>query len=212
VLFRSEELDGVVGFEKMPGLDICFVPDACFVERAAREHSALYRHTPRYRHFACCERAVFDPLAEPHILSVSAAHQAVCQACYGTSPARLHTLPAGILPDRRPRQGPDVQQRVALREELGRVEDELALLLVGSAFRTKGLDRAIRALAYLSELQPGRRCRMLVVGAGRTGKYKTLARRLGVADKVEFLGARTDVIEVMRAADLMLHPDRKSVV
>jgi UDP-glucose:(heptosyl)LPS alpha-1,3-glucosyltransferase len=203
----KEGIDAVVGFEKMPGLDICFVPDACFVERAAAAHGALYRYTPRYRHFASWEKAVFDPRSDTHILTVSPAQQAAYETCYGTPIERMHTLPAGMLRDRRPPEG-RVHRRAAMRDKLGLVEGELALLFVGSAFRTKGLDRAISALANLHEQRPTSRCRLLVVGEGRAGKYQKLARRLGVADKVDFLGGRTDVIALMSAADLMLHPAR----
>lgn len=51
--------DRVVGFNKMPGLDVYYAADVCYAEKVAREKGFFYRLTPRYRHFAAFERATF---------------------------------------------------------------------------------------------------------------------------------------------------------
>ena len=56
-----EPVDGVIGFNKMPGLDIYFAGDPCFLEKATRERGPLYRLGTRYRHVSAWERAVFAP-------------------------------------------------------------------------------------------------------------------------------------------------------
>ncbi|MGA8259400.1 MAG: lipopolysaccharide core heptose(I) kinase RfaP, partial [Arenicellales bacterium] len=82
------------------------------------------------------------------------------------------------------------------------------LLMVGSGFHTKGVDRALRAQA---SLPPGLRAatRMAVVGRGDTGRYLRLALQLGTAGNVVFTGGRDDVPELLRAADLLVHPSRQ---
>jgi UDP-glucose:(heptosyl)LPS alpha-1,3-glucosyltransferase len=52
--------DRVVGFNKMPGLDVYFAADPCFEAKARTQRGPLYRLSGRYRHFAAYERAVFD--------------------------------------------------------------------------------------------------------------------------------------------------------
>jgi UDP-glucose:(heptosyl)LPS alpha-1,3-glucosyltransferase len=47
---------------------------------------------------------------------------------------------------------------------------------------------------------------LLIGGSPKTGPYERLARRLGVADRVRFLGYRPDVRECYFAADLLVHP------
>ena len=54
----TDPVDGVIGFNKMPGLDIYFAADTCFLDTALNERGPLYRLGGRYRHFAAYERAV----------------------------------------------------------------------------------------------------------------------------------------------------------
>jgi UDP-glucose:(heptosyl)LPS alpha-1,3-glucosyltransferase len=55
----AHPVDRVVGFNKMPGLDVYFAADACYEDKARTlRHSAL-SSVGRYRHFAAYERAVF---------------------------------------------------------------------------------------------------------------------------------------------------------
>jgi len=205
-----DPVDGVIGFNRMPGLDVYFAGDACFAQRAAAR-GALYRRTPRARHYAASERAVFDPAAATRILLLNATQRDGYLRHYATPPQRLHLLPPGVAPDRRAPEGA-ARRRRALRAALDAAEGELLLLFVGSAFDTKGLDRAIAALAALCEAQPGLGARLLVVGANRRDTqvrpWRRLAKRLGVAGQVEFLGAREDIGELMLGADLLVHPAR----
>jgi UDP-glucose:(heptosyl)LPS alpha-1,3-glucosyltransferase len=82
-------------------------------------------------------------------------------------------------------------------------------LLVGSGFITKGLDRAIRAVASLQGNPPGRDVRLLVVGQDRDDRFRRLGRRLGIQDRISFLGGRDDIPELLLAADALVHPARQ---
>ena len=53
-------VDRVVGFNKMPGLDLYYAADVCYAEKVAQEKGFLYRLTSRYRHYAEFERATFE--------------------------------------------------------------------------------------------------------------------------------------------------------
>jgi len=95
----------------------------------------------------------------------------------------------------------------SLRGELGVAEDDFMLLNVGSAFRTKGVDRAIQALGSL----PGdlaKRTKLVVVGSDKPDSFKNLARKLGIGGSVIFTGGRSDVADFYYAADLLIHPAR----
>jgi len=206
----AQRVDGVIGFNPMPGLDVYFAGDGSFIARHAASRP-LYRLTPRYRARAALERAVFDPAAATQVLLLTAAQAEEYRRCHGTPPQRLHVLPAGLEPGRRPPRDERERARLraALRSELGLARGELALLLVASSFATKGLDRAIAALAHLLAQQPEVAVRLLVAGPGNPHRYRRLARRLRVARRVQFLGARDDVPALMLAADLLLHPGRE---
>ena len=79
--------------------------------------------------------------------------------------------------------------------------------MVGSGFRTKGVDRAIEGLAKLQSTESNK-TQLVVVGHGKSDSYQRLARSLGVGDRVHMLGGRADVPEWMLAADLLVHPAR----
>jgi UDP-glucose:(heptosyl)LPS alpha-1,3-glucosyltransferase len=104
---------------------------------------------------------------------------------------------------------PGQKQRLRgkIRQEHGWPGDEKLLLLVGSGFRVKGLDRAIASLAALpKELRQG--TRLVVIGQNRPTEFELLARKLNVRDRVHFLGGRDDVFDWLLAADLLVHPAR----
>ncbi len=203
----ADPVDGVIGFNKMPGLDVYYAGDPCFIDNALRTRGPVYRLGWRFRHFAAWERAVFDPAGSTEILLLSASEQHKFERHYHTPTERLHLLPPGVTPDRR-RPADAVSRRAATRHSLGLAHDVHTLLFVGSGFVTKGLDRAIRALAALRAAHPGRKLRLLVAGQDGAGRFALLARRQQLQDQVTFLGGRDDIPDLMLAADLLVHPAR----
>lgn len=204
---RRGHYDAVVGFNKMPGLDFYYAADGCFAARARRRRPRAYALTPRYRSWRRQEAAVFGPGSRTRVLLLSEAAGLEYRAFYPLGDERLHQLPPTL--DSRHRRGPlATERREAIRAELGTAPGETLLLMVGSAFHTKGVDRALRALAALPA---GVResSRLIVVGRGKPQRYRRLARRLGIADRVRFTGGRDDTPDVLRAADLLVHPARQ---
>jgi UDP-glucose:(heptosyl)LPS alpha-1,3-glucosyltransferase len=76
-------------------------------------------------------------------------------------------------------------------------------VFVGMNYRLKGLGPLLRAFAQVPR---DHKVRLAVVGAERFERYKALARRLGVADRVNFLGFRPDPRDAYFAADFLVHP------
>jgi UDP-glucose:(heptosyl)LPS alpha-1,3-glucosyltransferase len=203
-LLDAQHFDAVVGFSKMAGLDVYYAADTCYREKVLATRPFLYRLASRYRTYVALERAVFSPSARTQILLIAAEQQAHFMRHYGTPAERFHLLPPGIARDRvAPANAAELRR--ALRTELQLRDDELLLLMVGSAFKTKGVDRAIRALAALPPALRAR-ARLYVVGQDKVEPFLRLAQRLGVAERVHFLGGRSDVPRFLLGADLLLHP------
>lgn len=80
-------------------------------------------------------------------------------------------------------------------------------MFVGSGFRVKGLDRAINTMASLPAALRNQ-TRLVVIGQNRTEQFSFQAKRLGIGDRVHFLGGRDDVFDWLLAADLLFHPAR----
>lgn len=193
----------VVGFNKMPGLDLYFAADPCYAATVAKK-SWVYRLTSRYRTLMAFEEAVFAPSAKSVILSISEVQKRLFQDIYNTPGERFHDLPPGVPADRLLPSG-SLEMGRSLRCELGIGEDELVVLMVGSGFKRKGVDRALKALRALPE-ELFFKSRLLVAGDDNLALYQKMARRQGLAERVIFTGGRTDIPRFMAAADLFLHP------
>ncbi|MDR3055442.1 MAG: glycosyltransferase family 4 protein [Zoogloeaceae bacterium] len=194
----------VVGFNKMPGLDVYYAADPCFEDKAQTLRNPLYRRFARYRHFAAYERAVFAPAANTEILMISATQQALFIKHYGTPPARFHLLPPGVAPDRlRPENADDI--RAGFRAEFGLATDDLLVLQIGSGFKTKGLDRSLNALAALpDELRS--QVRLMTIGQDNPKPFLSQAQTLGLAERVSILKGRDDIPRFLLGADVLIHP------
>ena len=201
----ADPVDGVVGFNKMPGLDVYYAADSCYLAKAMLERNWIYRLGARFRHFAAFENAVFGAQSTTEILLISQTEKAKFEKYYQTSEARMHMLPPGIDEDRR--AGADApQRRLLTRQALSLTEDDIALFFIGSGFIKKGLGRAIRTLAATRSARPASNAQLFVVGQDKKRRFNRLAASLGVADKVYFLEGRDDIPDLLLAADLLVHP------
>lgn len=203
-ILSEKAYDAVVGFNKMPGLDVYYAADTCYQAKARFQHGIGYRILPRYRHWVAYEEAVFAAEAKTTILLLAKTQQAEFMHYYQTAPIRFHLLPPGIARDRiAPPNAADI--RLALREKWHLNQDTLLLLMVGSGFKTKGLDRILLGIAALP-LELRQRARLFIIGKDNPSQFQRQAKKLGITENIQFLGGRDDVPQFMLAADIFLHP------
>ena len=202
----------IVGFNKMPGLDVYYAADPCFAEMAATQRGSYYRYSSRYKHFSAFEESVFGRDSSTEILYLSPQQRAAFKTYYPECESRLHALPAGLAEDRRlDDRSPDAREarkkaaREKLNNELNISQTATLVMQIGSGFKVKGVDRALRAIASLP-LETRREVHYLLVGSGKSAPYLRLAKKLGIANEVTIVGGRDDVPDLLAAADLMLHP------
>ena len=194
----------IIGFNRMPGLDLYYAADSCFEHKARRMRTPLYRRTVRYKIMSRFERAVFAEDGNTQVMLIAPSQREQFQAYYHTPDDRLHLLPPGVSQDRA-RTANWQSQRTDVRAEFGLADDDLLLVLVGSGFITKGLDRAVQALAALPD-ELALRTRMLVIGQDNPRQFLRLARSLEVTEKITVIKGRDDIPAILQAADLMVHP------
>jgi len=203
-ILAHEQYDKIIGFNKMPGLEVYYAADVCFKKRASEKHNWLTQLLPRYRQLAAFEREVFKPGSAVDILAISPFTKTEFSTCYHTEPERFHLLPPGIARDRlAPSNAADIRARVRSEQQLA--ANDLMLLMVGSGFKTKGVDRAIRALAALPQ-HLRTRSYLFIVGQDNPQPFQRLAKQLTVENNVRFLGGRSDVPDFLLAADVLVHP------
>lgn len=202
--FPRNNFDLLVGFNKMPGLDVYFAGDSCFAQKAYEERGFFYRLTARARLYLAYEKSVFGADSPTQIFSIADTERNYFARYYATAPERFHSLPPGISRAQFHCDDPQAA-RQKLRAEWRLDESTPIVLCVGSGFRTKGLARSIAAFAELQRrLQ--KKCLLLVVGADNAKAYRAQAQQLGLAGDVLFLGGRSDIANLFQAADLLLHP------
>ena len=93
--------------------------------------------------------------------------------------------------------------RTVKRKELGIDENDILMLSVGELNKNKNHEVMLRAMAELGD----KRIKYVVAGRGALAEYLNgLATNLGIAEQVQLLGFRTDVMELFKAADVFVHP------
>jgi UDP-glucose:(heptosyl)LPS alpha-1,3-glucosyltransferase len=203
-LLAQGNFQGVIGFNKMPGLDIFYAADPCFKARRLGKRHFFYRLTSRYRHFVALEKAVFGAANNTQILMLTESQITPYQTCYGTPRWRFHLLPPGIDPKYRTLDNP-VERRTQLRRNSGIANDEWLVLLIGTDFRRKGLDRVLKGIAALPEGLK-KKIHLWVVGQSPAKIFKLQAAYLGIFHRVRFIRGCTDMSHFLLAADLLVHP------
>ena len=203
--FPRSEFDLLIGFNKMPGLDVYFAGDICFARKAYQERGFLYRLAPRTRLYLEYEAAVFGEQSNTQILSLVEREQPHFALFYSTPPERFHRIPPGISPEHIACADP-VLARSALRAELGLEANARIILCLGSGFHGKGIDIAIESFAKFHALDS--KAVLLMAGRDKPQKYQKLAQQLGVSQRVFFIAPRSPVGDLLHGVDLLLHPAR----
>jgi UDP-glucose:(heptosyl)LPS alpha-1,3-glucosyltransferase len=205
---HQQNYDLVIGFNKMPGLDVYYAADPCYIDRI-KSHPlyTLLQFSGRVKFYKACEEAVFGKQSNTVSMMISDVQQALFEQHYQTPKNRLISLPPGIDRDRqRPANAEKIRQQV--RAEFNIVQDEWMVLMVGTGFKTKGVDRAIAALARLPDKLKNK-TKLTIIGDGDNRYLQRQAQQASIAQQVQFLGGRSDIPRFLLAADLLIHPARK---
>jgi UDP-glucose:(heptosyl)LPS alpha-1,3-glucosyltransferase len=198
-------VDVVHSFSRTRHQDVFRAGGGCHAAYLEQAHpgaaGSLRRVSPRHAVLLGMERRIFAD-ASQLVQCNSALVRDQIRARFAIPEERLVVLPNGVdterfHPERRSRDG------ARLRAELGDAAGPV-WLLVGSGLRRKGLDTALGAFACTS--RPG--AELWVAGRDDPAPWRTLATRLGVAERVRFLGPRDDLEAVYAAADALLLPTR----
>jgi UDP-glucose:(heptosyl)LPS alpha-1,3-glucosyltransferase len=203
-----------VGFDKVYGTDIYYPLGG--LQPASAAHNLLkYRSRWQrsaasiakaldlaHRSFARLERRTLLGPKPPLLVVNSRMVREHAEQHYGIPPDRVRVIPNAIDPARlserdRPRL------RAEERRRIGVGPGEVVAAFVAMNYRLKGLESLLHAVGRVPTYLP---FRLLVVGGARTRPWERLARQLGVARRVHFLGPSADVRRVYFAADFHVHP------
>lgn len=204
---KKRKFDAIIAFNRIPGCDFYFAADNCYAVEMPKKHCRwVLEHLSRYRTYLQLEREIFSPGVPCKIFYLAEKQKRDYQSIYHTEEDRFTLLPPGINPACR-RTSDAEARRIAKRAELGVADDVKLMLLVGSNYHLKGVDRVLEAVAALPD-KLREKSIFMIAGQSNDQWVRAMIKKLGIADNVRILGSRQDVPDLLLAADLLLHPAR----
>jgi UDP-glucose:(heptosyl)LPS alpha-1,3-glucosyltransferase len=211
---RGTRHDVTVGFDKTWGQDILYPQGGLHVASAA--HNLLkFPHawerglaaagkwlSPAAWSFARLERKQYLGPNRPLVLVNSLMVRGHFEQFYGIPPESVRVVRSAIDPFRFAADD-RLRRRQEERDRWGVPAADTVGLFVAMNYRLKGLAPLLRAVALVPRDRP---FRLAVVGNPKFGRYQRLAGRLGIADRVVFLGHRDDPKDAYFASDFLVHP------
>jgi UDP-glucose:(heptosyl)LPS alpha-1,3-glucosyltransferase len=210
---RGADHQVTVGFDKISGLDVLYPQGGLYL--ATAEHNRLKYRSPLLRRLAALLKH-FDPAHQSFCALERRQYRAGRTLVVAISDMvrrhfqHYHGLPADNLRlvrlaanaerfDERDRP----RRRLEWRQQWGFAPEDVVALFAGINYRLKGLGPLLHAVRRLPAPSP---FRLLVAGGRETRPFERLARRLGVAERVRFIGYCHDMRNCYFAADFFVHP------
>jgi UDP-glucose:(heptosyl)LPS alpha-1,3-glucosyltransferase len=206
-MVRKEKFDVIHSFDRTLYQDVYRAGDGChrewLIQRKKIEpwiKSLSNSLNPMHRSMLSLEKRLFRSPHLKHIIAISQRGKEEIIRHYHVPASKIRVVYCGIDPAQfNPEKSLKYRQKIRQEFALG-VRDR-ALLFVGSGFERKGLKFIIASLPHL-----GKNVKLLVVGKDRPAHYHDMARKLGVLDRVIFVGPRQDVENFYGAGDLFILP------
>ena len=162
--------------------------------------------SPRHWVYRWLESRQFGCRPLTHVIAVSDSTKRDILARYPLEPSRVRVIHPGVDVGRMA-SGSSPERRREIRMQFGIGESDLALILVGSEFKRKGLQFAIEAMRRLGEEGRVRGAlHLFVLGGGGQGEFRRQAAVAGLEGRVHFIGLHPHVEHYYRAADIFLLP------
>jgi UDP-glucose:(heptosyl)LPS alpha-1,3-glucosyltransferase len=200
---EQRRFDLVQSHERIACCDVYRAGDGVHAEwlaQRARVQSPLAalatRMSPHHRYLMAAERALFTSTRLRAVICNSAMVRREIAQRFATPPGKLNLI-RNAVDAMAFHPGLRAAMRSPVRQQLAIPEHANVALHVGSGFERKGVAAFLAALARASGAPWG-----IVVGRDkRAAHYAALARRLGLAERVRFVGSVSDVRPYYAAAD-----------
>jgi UDP-glucose:(heptosyl)LPS alpha-1,3-glucosyltransferase len=211
---RDAKHDVTIGFDKTWDQDVLYPQGG--LHAASAQHNLNKHRRPWQRHvaralkaldpahwsFSLLERKQYLGAQQPLVIVNSEMVRNHFYQHYGVPADQVRIVRSSINPDRfhehdRPRRRADFRSQWGIRA------DEVVPAFIAMNYRLKGLEPLLRAVPLVPR---DTAFRLLVAGHPKFTRYQRLAQRLGIADRVSFIGPQRDVQNVYFAADFLVHP------
>lgn len=149
------------------------------------------------------ERSMMAPSGYARLLALTEADKSDVRTVYGVPDADVEVLSPGFDPTAFNPASRERRRRQA-RARYGYEETDRVLLFVANELERKGFDVLLDAIALLQDPN------VKLLGAGRIAPdaYRPQIKRLGLADRLQWLGSSQDVPLLHAASDVFVLPTR----
>jgi L-malate glycosyltransferase len=193
-LIQTHLLDGcVVG---LAAAKLARTPGAIFTAHHSHEipvHNRL--------RLTAVDRLCAGPLCDA-IIAPSVQMRDTLVRVHGVRPEKVTVAHHGFELDR---LDPAKAHGDAVRRELG-LDGRTVLTAIGRKYWIKNQEALVRAFARVAPEAP--EATLVLAGPGDNGALRALGRSLGVGDRLHCLGPRGDIVDLLAATDLFVHPAR----
>jgi UDP-glucose:(heptosyl)LPS alpha-1,3-glucosyltransferase len=193
---HNKGFDAIHSHERTFHFDALVVHCPCYITKFKEAGAkGLFKYKLRQflslRHacYAWLERRQFKNHPKRTSIVVSDYVARNIRMCYPESQNKMAIAPPGVKQSLQPARPP--QKGEALK-----------VLFVGTEFKRKGLEHAIRGFAASKH----QNSQLTVAGGGDPTEFLTLAKSLGVQERVQFLGLVSDVDSLYSKSHLFLFP------
>ena len=175
------------------------------LSRRSRVARLPVRLNPYHRGRLWLERGLLTPGGCARILALTDRGRVDIASIYGVPEEDIEVLAPGYDPDVFDPDSRD-RRRAQARARFGYEDEDRVLLFVGNELERKGFDTLLEAVGRLDDPN------VKVLGAGHvapdTETYSSLIGRLGLTDRVRWMGSSSEVAELHAAADAFVLPTR----
>lgn len=127
---------------------------------------------------------------------------------YGTPPERISLICNGVKTNAKldTQQADALRTRILTRLRLKEADNPVLFLLAANNFRLKGLAPLIKAIAADAGRPADRKAFLVVAGHGSERKYRRLARKFNILNRVVFLGPLRHIRNALSIIDVAILP------
>lgn len=205
---EASSFDLVHSFERTYSQDIYRAGDGCHREflrqrsrYASRVKRASFKTNPNHWVTLWLERQTFTRNPEQVVIANSRRGQAEILNHFSVPEKNIRVI-YNALPAWPKRFVPPRQARKEKLRHLNLDPADPWLLFLGSGFERKGLPLVLKGLAEIGD----ERVKLLVVGRDRPAPYQEQVRKMGLENRVFFLGPQTETAPFYQAADVFVLP------
>jgi UDP-glucose:(heptosyl)LPS alpha-1,3-glucosyltransferase len=212
---KKEDFDLVIGFNKTWYQDVYLAvagAQPAVVEHSLKRFECPWRRafhrlgkmfSPKQWMFKLIEWKQFRGNARPmHVIAPSHFVARQFHEHYNLPRSRVSIVHNGILPPCPTRGAEDA--RATFRAAQGFDDSHVALLFLARNYHLKGLEPLLRSFVVTSREHP--QARLVVCGGRHQAEFQKMAEKLGVAERVRFLGFVDDVHQVFQGCDAFVLP------